>query len=78
MSTYSQIMLADIGDGTHTNDEGKIVVLAHDRDFAEPLEGSNLNLAAALDKFIKLAKKAGYEFRKLADYPGDVAVEWRE
>ena len=61
-------MLSYLGDGKNTKDEGKIVILAHDREFDK---GNNLDLISAFDKFIKMAKKAGYVFRKLSDYPDD-------
>ena len=64
-------MLANLGTGFNTKDEGKIVVLAHDRHFGPALDGSDLDMGVALDKFIKMAKKAGYVFRKLSDYPED-------
>ena len=51
-------------------DEGKIVVLAHDREFAPP-RGSSVNMRVALEKFIAMAKQAGFAFRKLSDYPKD-------
>ena len=63
-------MLAYVADA-NTKDKDKIVVLAHDRDFGAPLDGSNLDLNSAFDKFVKMAKEAGFVFRKLADYPSD-------
>ena len=63
-------MLAYVVD-TSTKDKDKIVVLAHDHSFGPPLEGSSLDMAAALDRFLKMAKEAGFVFRKLADYPSD-------
>ena len=67
-----QFMLASLGDGSDTKDKNKIVVLAHDRDFwPRPNEG-DLDMAAAFGKFLKMAKEAGYVFRKLSDYPSDL------
>ena len=51
-------------------DEDKIVVLAHDREFAPP-RGGSVNMRVALEKFIAMAKQAGFVFRKLSDYPKD-------
>ena len=68
-----QTPLAYVIDSINSSkEEGKIVVLAHDREFGAPTKGeSDLDLAVALDLFIKSAKKAGFTFRKLADYPAD-------
>ena len=49
-------MLSYLGDGFQARDEGKIVVLAHDHDFGAPLKGSTLDMAAALDRFLKVCK----------------------
>ena len=68
---FFQIMLSSLGDGTNTKKEGKIVVLAHDQEFGADLKGGNVDMAVALDRFIKLAKEAGFVFRKLATYPYD-------
>ena len=56
-------MLSYLGDGFQARDEGKIVVLAHDHDFGAPLKGSTLDMAAALDRFLKVCKHVphGYE-----------------
>ena len=63
-------MLAQLGD-VQPKDDGKIVILAHDRDFGESTKGNKLDMKKALDKFLKMAKKAGFVFRKLSEYPSD-------
>lgn len=65
----AKVLLATIGDGTNTKKQGKIVILAHDAQFATSVRGISVN--AVFDRFLKLAKEAGYEFRRLSDYPSD-------
>ena len=66
---FSQRMLAQLMD-VQSKDDDKIVVLAHDREFAPP-RGGSVNMRVALERFIVMAKQAGFVFRKLSDYPSD-------
>ena len=66
---FLQRMLAQLMD-VQSKDDDKIVVLAHDREFAPP-RGGSVNMRVALEKFIAMAKQAGFVFRKLSDYPSD-------
>ena len=47
-----QVLLATIGDGTNTKVQGKIVVLAHDQQFAQSFGG--ISVSAVFHRFIKV------------------------
>jgi peptidoglycan/xylan/chitin deacetylase (PgdA/CDA1 family) len=65
-SVSAQNMLANLDDGSDSRVDNKIVVLSHDAQWAGD------NNAEILDHFIKMAKMAGYQFRKLSLFPTDV------